>query len=104
MIAFLIKRGARVNAKDKDNFTPLLLAVWKGQTESAKLLIEEGAKLYLTDSTMNTCIHLAVEYDHCDTLTMLLENGAVGLINLTDKDYRTPLHDAACSGSVKVSR
>ena len=102
MIEYLLERGAHINSKDKDNYTPLLSAVWKGQTEAGKLLIDKGAKTQVTDSTLKTCLHLAVDNDHTDTLEMLLENGASGLVNTTDKDYKTPLHYAAHEGNFEV--
>ena len=39
----LIKKGAKVNAKDSDGWTPLHKAAYKGHLEVAKLLIEKGA-------------------------------------------------------------
>ena len=102
MIKYLIDKGAILNARDNDNYTPLLGAVWKGKTEAAKLLIEEGARSHITDSALKTCLHFAVEYDHPETLEMLLQSGAIDLINVTDKDYRTPLHLAASEGNIEV--
>ncbi len=104
MIKFLLEKGSAINARDKDNYTPLLAAVWKGQTEAAKLLYEKGARMHTTDASLKTCIHLAVEYDHCATLKMLMESSAVGLVNSTDKDYMTALHYAALHGNLEVCK
>ena len=104
MIRFLLERGAAINQKDKDNYTPLLTASWKGQTEAVTELIERGAKVQSTDSSLKSCIHLAVEHDNSTTLTALLEHGAAGLVNTTDKNYKTPLHYAAQEGNLKVRR
>lgn len=102
MIDFLLEKGASINCKDIDNYTPLLTASWKGQTEAVKLLIQKGAKLQATESSLKTCIHLAVEHANTTTLKELLENGASGLVNATDKNYQTPLHYAAQEGNFQV--
>ena len=104
MIKFLLERGAAINHKDKDNYTPLLTASWKGQTEAVVLLIQKGAKVQATDSSLKSCLHLAVEHDNSTTLEALLENGAAGLVNATDKNYKTPLHYAAHEGNLKVRK
>ena len=102
VVKFLKEKGARIDAKDTDNFTPLMCAVWKGQNEVVKYLIENGAKTYLTDMNRKTVLHLAIEEESSDTFDLLLESGCEDLINLNDKDYRTPLHYAAMKGNVKV--
>ena len=104
MIRYLLEKGANINAKDVDGYTPLLSASWKGQTQAVLLLVEEGAKIQMTESSLKTCVHLAVEDDHCATLKALLDNGAAGLVNTTDKDYKTPLHYAAQMGNFLVRR
>eukprot|EP00794_Sanderia_malayensis_P000577 gene577-1237_t len=102
MMQFLLERGSLINARDKDNYMPLLAAVWKGQTEAAELLCNKGARMHITDASLKTCVHLVVEYDHIDTLSMLMGTSAIGLVNSTDKDYRTPLHYAAMEGNIKA--
>eukprot|EP00794_Sanderia_malayensis_P000575 gene575-1234_t len=102
MMQFLLERGSLINARDKDNYTPLLAAVWKGQTEAAELLCNKGARMHITDASLKTCVHLVVEYDHIDTLSMLMGTSAIGLVNSTDKDYRTPLHYAALEGNIEA--
>ena len=100
MIRFLLEKGAAINHKDKDNYTALLTASWKGRTEAVKELIEQGAKVQVTDALLKTCLHLAVEHDNSTTLEALLDNGAACLVNTTDKNYKTPLHYAADQGNL----
>jgi len=40
----LITKGADVNAKDNDGYTPLYWAVLNGHTETAKFLKENGGR------------------------------------------------------------
>jgi len=42
MVLLLITKGADINAKANDGFTPLHEAVFKGQTEIAALLRQHG--------------------------------------------------------------
>ena len=41
----LIAKGARIDAKDKDNLTPLHMAVFGGHSDIIKLLIDCGAQV-----------------------------------------------------------
>ena len=41
----LLEFGARLDCNDKDNFTPLMMAVWKGQDEIVQFLIDKGNQL-----------------------------------------------------------
>lgn len=103
MIMFLLEKGASINCKDVDNYTPLLTSSWKGQTDAVKVLIDKGAKIQALDTSLKTCLHLAVEHDNLATFKMLLDNGASGLVNSTDKNYMTPMHCAAREGNIEVS-
>jgi hypothetical protein len=40
-----IKEGANINEVDKNGATPLMHAIWNGQTETAKALVNMGADL-----------------------------------------------------------
>lgn len=92
-----------MNAGDCDGFTPLMLAVWKGQNEIVKFLIEQGADINVTDTTYSkNLLHLAIEEDKDDTLKLLFEKGGKCLMNSGDKNYQTPLHYAAKVGNIEV--
>ena len=88
--------------RDKNGYTPLMCAVWKGQNEVVDFLIKSGAKIDLTDINDKTVIHLAIEEGHADTLQLLILKSSSDLINAVDKDYKTPLHSAAASGNIQV--
>lgn len=43
VIAYLLSKGAKVNAKDNYGITPLLAATYEGHTEAVKMLLEAKA-------------------------------------------------------------
>ena len=43
----LHERKGGINSQDRDNFTPLMYAVWKGHEEVVKYLLNNKAKLHL---------------------------------------------------------
>ncbi|CAG0914987.1 unnamed protein product [Notodromas monacha] len=43
IIAYLIDRGAAINAKDKHGISALLAAIWEGHTKCVKALLDRGA-------------------------------------------------------------
>ena len=54
-------RGASINSRDKDNETPLLMAVRKNNLETVKLLLEHSADLTVKDANDKTCLFIAAE-------------------------------------------
>lgn len=95
-------RGPKIYDNDKDNFTPLLRAVWKGQDHVIEYLLDNGANIELTDSKSRSVMHLAVESGRNKTLKLLIQKGGERLVNRTDKNCKTPLHYAASSGNGEV--
>ena len=52
----LIKRGANVNARDKDRATALMRAIVNGHEDTARLLIKSGADVNLKDNEGTTAL------------------------------------------------
>ena len=102
MCKSLLESGARLDCNDKDNFTPLMLAVWKGQNEIVKFLVDQGASVYVKDMDDKNLLHLAIEEDNDDTLALLFNTPAKRLTDSPDKEFLTPLHYAARFGNVEV--
>ena len=76
--------------------TPLLMAVTHGKVEAAKLLLERGADITATDSSLNSALHLAILYRMPEMVKFLLENDKdCVLVQMKDKDVKTVLHLAA---------
>eukprot|EP00054_Salpingoeca_dolichothecata_P018052 m.110188 g.110188 ORF g.110188 m.110188 type:complete len:1047 (-) comp22707_c2_seq2:318-3458(-) len=107
-VRYLLKQEAsphHVNSGDKEGFTPLLLASWKGHKEMAALLLQNGADPYLSDSVDKTVLHWAVEEMHGELVTFLLENipDISKLLRSEDRGDRTVLHAAAEKGAVEIA-
>ena len=103
LIEFLLAREAKLDVRDSEGRTPFLNAVAAGQVESARLLLNHGADISATDLLMKTCVHIAVKYEHFNTLDMLLDRRS-GVNNLSKGDVfdRVPIHYAATTKDVKV--
>lgn len=73
IIKALHKHGADINAAD-DIFkrTPLMYSVYLKNNPITKLLIDLGAKLDLKDKDGDTVLHLVVNNDNVDALTVIM--------------------------------
>ena len=69
--------GFDIDIKNNDDETPLLNAIYRGQTTVTKRLIELGANINgANKSSRDSAIHFAAHGDRPDILKMLLEHGA----------------------------
>ena len=95
----LIKHGADVNATNKNNLTPLMLAYHKGKVEAIHVLVTAGADSNLTDNGGFTVTHHAI-LGGCDkeTLQAIIHHGLD--VNATSKDNISPLMLACRQGNV----
>ncbi len=95
----MLDKGADVNAKDYNGFTPLHLTASMGHTETARLLIERGADINAKDKHGYAPLHWAVENGDIETTKYLIEHGAdinANKYNTDGSSYmETPLHLAA---------
>ena len=105
LIALLVEKEAKVNARDGEGRSPFLNAVAAGHLESASVLLKLGADISATDLLMKTCVHIAIENEQLKMLAMLLESRP-GTRNLNKADLwdRYPLHYAAKTKDFKVKR
>lgn len=85
-----------LEARNSDNFTPLLLASIHGQTEIVRFLIKKGANIHAGDNENSTSLHNAAARGHLDIVSLLIDKGA--RINQCDGNGMTALHFAASSG------
>lgn len=90
----LLRHGAGVNKRDKDNHTPLYLAVRRDRTNLAAILLEHGAEATAEDIHGKTPLHVLSESrdaeGHVINLALLLlKHGAE--LNARDKHHQTPL-------------
>ena len=69
----VLEENGDIDAKDKQDNSPFLLAVMQGKTDTARVLLEAGADAAATDRMGNGALMLAVNKGHLETLEMLLE-------------------------------
>ena len=86
--------GAEVDDRDSEGWTPLQMAVWKGHTTVASLLINCGADIEARDNKQCTALHFAsLTGEHVDCAKLLLLHGAE--VDARDDAQYTPLLRAA---------
>ena len=97
---FLLDRGADVNAQRDDLWTPLHLAVYRGNFTVARMLLDYQADVNSRNSDGQTPLHLLSrretsqdEGDDYELARLLLDYGAN--VNEKDKHDATPLHLAS---------
>lgn len=101
--AFLLARGAKVDVRDKNGFTPVHRAADVGGYGVAVLLLSRGADVNAKSTWRYTPLHMAAQYDRPRVAALLIERGA----RLEDRDKargRTALAFAAEFGSLKTAR
>ncbi|MGL5029329.1 MAG: ankyrin repeat domain-containing protein [Wolbachia pipientis] len=104
IIEFLLSKEVGVNDTDKQGYTPLHYAAWRGRLEVAKFLIEKGADINAADTstTGKKPIHVAAENNSESVIEFLLEKGVS--VDEADKNGWTPLHYAARFGQPEVAK
>ena len=76
VVAFLIGKGANVNADDETGMTPLHIAATLDRVAEAEALVEYGADLEARDAFGDTPLHMAAIHDKRRILRWLVEAGA----------------------------
>ena len=76
VVAVLLDHGAKVNARQADDFTPLHGAAQNGQLPVVQLLVEHGARVNLRNGKRRTPLALAKKAGHADVVAWLREHGA----------------------------
>ncbi|KAH0490177.1 hypothetical protein TgHK011_001657 [Trichoderma gracile] len=102
VVKLLLERKASVHHRDKDGFSPILIATAHStDAEIVRILLEGGANLNdAHPATGDTPLHLAVAID-AGIARMLLEHGeAVDYLEKRDAVSRTPLLAAASWGKM----
>ena len=72
----LIDMGADVNQKDKDGWTALMCASYRGCKEVVELLIEKGADVNAKTNGGKTALMEASAYGDKEIIELLIQNGA----------------------------
>ena len=87
----LLRKGADVNAKEFNGYTPLMWAVaHTGHVEIVKVLLEKGADVSVRGKSKNeTPLGIASHFGGLEIVRLLLDKGAD--ITAKDNDGSTPL-------------
>jgi hypothetical protein len=98
-----------VNSQNEDEFTPLLMALSKGNLGIFWLLLAQGADAFkfasgrsVRDNNGNTPLHLAVIGGHLEVARMLLECKAE--VNSRNEEGSTPLLIVSSKGNLDTLR
>ncbi|HBL98295.1 TPA: hypothetical protein DDZ86_01480 [Candidatus Dependentiae bacterium] len=85
----LLDKGANVNAKDLDDWTPLIKVCFQNNFEVAKLLIEKGANVNAKNLNNQTPLLEACFHYNFKLVKLLIENSAN--VNAKNNQNKTPL-------------
>jgi hypothetical protein len=72
----LLDRGADIEARDRDGYTPLLIAARNGTTDVLQVLLSRGAAPNARDKRGRTALHWTAELNRPQHLKLLLAHGA----------------------------
>uniref|UniRef100_A0A1I8JRL7 ANK_REP_REGION domain-containing protein n=1 Tax=Macrostomum lignano TaxID=282301 RepID=A0A1I8JRL7_9PLAT len=108
-IRALLAHGADVSAKfagqlnQKDTFgcTPLHYAIRKGYMAVTNVLLKLGAECYVLNLDFSSPLHFAARYGRFNTCRSLIDSCPM-LLNIVDRQGKSPLHLAAEGGHAKV--
>ena len=100
---FLIEKGAYVNPTTELGRTPLIVSAVEGNSELARLLLDNHADMSLKDNNyQRTALHFAALYGQLDIVEALLKKGAD--VNEMDTAGRTAIDYACRYGHEKVAK
>jgi len=104
IVRTLLESGARVDKRDANGFTPLLVAVGENRLRTVKLLLDQGADIHMKTHAVGNGqpIHLAAAWGYLPIVKLLLTRGAD--LEVKDEDGNTALDFAKRYRHVNVVR
>jgi ankyrin repeat protein len=96
----ILQQGADVNAKDKDGWSALHIAVNDVLVEIVNTLVRKGADVAAMDGAGATPLHYAASRGNIEEIKILLSNGAD--VNAQDSLGWTPLRWAVRNGNMEA--
>lgn len=75
-VKIFLRQGASIEIRNKNDFTPLLVAAEVGNMEALELLIGQGANINAQNDVQFTALHIASKRGDVPMLAYLLEKGA----------------------------
>ncbi|UII77320.1 ankyrin repeat domain-containing protein [Flagellimonas sp. HMM57] len=100
--ALIAKNPDILNQKNPMGFTPLILAVYNDQEETAKVLIDEGADIDAFDKSGNTALMGAIFKGFLNQVELLVASGAN--VNQQNYNHATALTFAATFGTAELAK
>ena len=95
-VKLYLSKGADVNAKNRQTWTPLHVALWDGHKVVAEELIAKGADVNVKDNRGYTPLHFAAIKGNSESAALLITKDAE--VNVKNRAGQTPLHLAADYG------
>uniref|UniRef100_A0A8C1SXM6 M-phase phosphoprotein 8 n=1 Tax=Cyprinus carpio TaxID=7962 RepID=A0A8C1SXM6_CYPCA len=100
VLRLLIKKGVKVNARQKNGTTALMHAAEKNFLTTVAILLEAGASVNAQTRAGETALMKACKRGNADVVRLLLEYGAD--CNILSKHKNTALHYAKLSNNLMV--
>jgi len=99
----LLDRGADINAKNKNGWTPLHLAARDGHVYVARLLLERGADAGVRDNKGRTPLDVARYTGHAEVVRVIEEygRGRAGAREFSEKARKCPVCGAPAEPGAK---
>ena len=93
IVKFLIEKGADIEDKNNNGYTPLIWTSSYGYTEIIKFLVEKGADIEAKNNNGDTPLICAFENRRIEIIKFLIEKGAnyEVLLEKLDEDKREEL-------------
>ena len=98
----IIARGADVNTRTEDGWTPLMLATIKGHTEIVQALLKQGADVNARNKKGWTALMFAVSMGDIETMRVIIDGNAE--IDARDNDGKTVLMQATGENNIESLR
>lgn len=102
--SILLRRGANINQTFlKEARTCLSIAVFNGNVDSVKFLIDNNADVNLASKKDGSPIHIAALSDNAAIVELLMKSNRVNY-KISNSHNRSSVQSAACMGSLNVLR
>jgi hypothetical protein len=98
----IIAHAPDVNTECIDRFSPLSVALFNGQVDCARVLLDSGAYVNTRNHFEETPLHFASAFGHLKLAQLLLERGAD--LNARANSQNTPVHLASREGHLEIMR
>ncbi|KAH8357866.1 hypothetical protein KR200_011626 [Drosophila serrata] len=100
LVAYLISKGANVNAVDKEGDSALHYAAFGNQPATMRVLLQHGAEVNFLNSSHCSALHICAHKKTPHCVRELLEHNAN--VNIQDSYGDTALHDAIGKENTEV--